>query len=75
MGGSNTSEGVQILQYMPEVSGPPGPNTSKYLDRGGPLPGGSNFFGTGILSRLCACSVWLQCSARKKVRENSWLAV
>ena len=43
MGGSNTSEGVQILQYMPEVSGPPGPNTSKYLDRGGPLPGGSNF--------------------------------
>ena len=29
----------------------------------------------GILSRLCACSVWLQCSARKKVRENSRLAV
>ena len=24
MGGSNTSEGVQILQYMPEVSGPGG---------------------------------------------------
>ena len=33
MGGSNTSEGVQILQYMPEVFGPEGP-----------LPGGVQFF-------------------------------
>ena len=33
------SEGVQILQYMPEVSGPPG----------GPRPGGSSFFVTCTL--------------------------
>ena len=39
------------------------------------LPASVTVSACGILSRLCACSVWLQCSARKKVRENSWLAV
>ena len=33
-GGPNISEGVQILQYYPEVFGPGGPKTSKFLDRG-----------------------------------------
>ena len=55
-GGPNISEGVQILQYYPEVFGPGGPKTSKYLDResifsrsiltGGPFLGGSIFFVT-----------------------------
>ena len=30
-----TKGGVQILRRIPEVFGPPGPSTSKYLDRGG----------------------------------------
>ena len=42
-GGPAISEGVQILQHYSEVIGPGGPNTSKYLDRGGLFQGGPFF--------------------------------
>ena len=43
-GGPVISEGVQILQYYSEVVGPRASNTTKYLDPGGTISGGSIFY-------------------------------